>query len=181
MSRFFIGTALLLSFASPARAQARQLDEAKPFAELNASAESIRDSLVALARAQVGTKYVRGGSNPERGFDCSGFVKYVMNALNVALPRSARQQAREGVAVNRDTTHLRPGDLLTFGKTQKSSVTHIGIYIGDGKYVHASSVAGQVIESKLDRKPTALVRAWQGARRILQIGQAPDKKVAKVD
>ena len=176
-----MGFALLVACSAPVAAQgsARELDAPKPFAEFNASAESLRDSLVALARAQVGTKYLSGGQSPDRGFDCSGLVKYLMEALHVRVPRSARQQAVSGVAVKRDTTRLRPGDLLTFGKTTRSNVSHIGIYIGDGKFVHASSVAGEVVVSNIDRKPTSLVRAWKGVRRVLEVSQVADKKSGK--
>ncbi len=134
---------------------------------------NVRDSLVSIARAQVGTKYVRGGNSPEGGFDCSGLVRYVMASLKVSLPRTARQQATSGLAVVRDTTRLRPGDLLTFGKGKRGQVSHIGIYIGGGKYVHASSVAGRVIVSDIGRKASPLVRAWRGVRRVVA-GSAAD-------
>ena len=157
----------MVAGATSVAAQAEgPLDGPKPFGALSASVHSIRDSLVTLARAQVGTKYVTGGQSPASGFDCSGLVRYVMAALEVKLPRTARQQATSGLAVARDTKRLRPGDLLTFGKGKKG-VSHIGIYVGDGKYVHASSVAGQVIESDIDRPRSSLVRKWAGARRLL--------------
>lgn len=124
-----------------------------------------RDSLVALARAQVGSRYRYGGRGPEQGFDCSGLIQYVMSAFNLRLPRTAALQAVIGQPVAQDTTRLRPGDLLTFGKGER--VTHIGIYVGNGRYVHASSVAGRVIESKLDRPQSHLVRAWYGVRRVI--------------
>lgn len=127
---------------------------------------SLRDSLVAIARAQVGTRYIRGGTSPESGFDCSGLVRYVMSALHVSLPRTAAQQARSGLAVARDTAGLRPGDLLTFGRG-KRGVSHIGIYIGGGRYVHASSGSGRVIESTIDRPQSPLIRAWKGVRRVV--------------
>jgi cell wall-associated NlpC family hydrolase len=139
----------------------------KPFAAWSASVHSLRDSLVSVARAQVGTKYVRGGQDPQNGFDCSGLVRYVMAALSVKLPRTAAQQANTGLAVVRDTTRLRPGDLLTFGKGKRGGVSHIGIYVGSGRYVHASSVAGQVIESDLSRTGSPLIRAWRGVRRVV--------------
>ena len=60
-----------------------------------------------------------------------------------------------------------PGDLLTFGKGKKGAVSHIGIYVGDGRYVHASSVAGKVIESPLDRPFSPLIKVWRGVRRVL--------------
>jgi cell wall-associated NlpC family hydrolase len=141
--------------------------EAKPFAALSSSAESLRDSIVQMARAQIGRRYRTGGETPERGFDCSGLVEYVMSALHMQLPRTAKQQAAEGLAVTKDTSRLLPGDLLTFGKTKKGSISHIGIYVGDGRYVHASSVAGKVIESAIDRPYSPLIKLWRGARRIV--------------
>ena len=95
-----------------------------------------------------------------------------MSALDVRLPRTARQQATSGLAVVRDRRSLRPGDLLTFGKG-KHGVSHIGIYVGGGRYVHASTSAGRVIESDLDRSSSSLVRAWRGVRRVVS-GVAPD-------
>ena len=83
------------------------------------------------------------------------------------MPRTAKQQAKEGLAVTKDTSRLLPGDLLTFGKTKKSTISHIGIYVGDGRYIHASSVAGKVIESAIDRPYSPLIKGWRGARRIV--------------
>lgn len=165
--------ALLVLVVSSAGAQAKKpaLDSHKPFAAWSESVHSVRDSIVQIARAQVGTKYVSGGQSPERGFDCSGLVKYVMAALNVTLPRTARQQAAAGLAVVRDTTQLRPGDLLTFGKS-KRGVSHVGIYVGNGRYVHASSGSGRVIESDIGQSTSSLVRAWRGVRRIVLGGAA---------
>lgn len=139
----------------------------KPFAAFSNSAQSIRDSVVQMAKAQLGRRYRTGGETPEKGFDCSGLVSYVMQALNLQLPRTAKQQAKEGLAVTKDTSRLLPGDLLTFGKTKKSNISHIGIYVGDGRYIHASSVAGKVIESAIDRPYSPLIKAWRGARRIV--------------
>jgi cell wall-associated NlpC family hydrolase len=177
MLRSLAGCAFVLACAVPsagAQTHTEALDAAKPFAAMSNSVHSFRDSLVALARAQIGTKYIRGGQSPEGGFDCSGLVRYVMAALEVRLPRTAHQQAKSGFAVVRDTTRLRPGDLLTFGKG-KRGVSHIGIYIGGGKYVHASSGAGRVIESDLGRSSSPLVRAWRGVRRVVA-GQADSSR-----
>jgi cell wall-associated NlpC family hydrolase len=136
-----------------------------PFAAFSMSAQGLRDSLVALARAQVGRRYRLGGTTPDRGFDCSGLVKYVMNAFGTEVPRTAREQARRGEAVERDTSRLRPGDLLTFGSGKR--IEHIGIYVGDGRFVHASSVAGRVIESPVNRPPARRIKPWRGVRRVL--------------
>ena len=137
----------------------------RPFAALSNTAMSMRDSVVFLARAQIGTRYKFGGTTPTRGFDCSGFVRYVLAALQVGLPRTAAQQASVGTDLPKDTTQLRPGDLLTFGRGKR--VTHIGIYVGEGRYVHASPTAGRVIETSLSRTASPLVKIWRGGRRLL--------------
>ena len=138
----------------------------KPLSAFSISALSLRDSIVALVRAQLGRKYRRGGESPDHGFDCSGLVRYVMSALKIDLPRTAKDQARFGLGLPRDSTRLLPGDLLTFGFDGKR-VSHIGIYVGDGRFVHASSAAGRVIESALDRPIVRRVKPWRGARRVL--------------
>jgi cell wall-associated NlpC family hydrolase len=122
---------------------------------------------------------VLGGTSPNAGFDCSGLVKYVMAALRVDLPRTAAQQARVGLEVSRDMSRLRPGDLLTFGKG-KAGVSHIGIYVGQGRYVHASSVAGRVIESDVNRTGSPLIKAWRGVRRVVA-GTDSDSSSTKGD
>lgn len=143
------------------------LDAAKPFAAFSRSAMSLRDSLVALARAQVGTKYVHGGETPARGFDCSGLVRYIVAALHIVVPRTAARQAFAGVEVPKDTALMLPGDLVTFGRGSKGAVSHIGIYVGNGRIVHASTKAGEVIETDLLKPKVAGVKRWRGARRVL--------------
>ncbi len=154
--------------------------KAGPFARFieSADADVMRDSIVALARAQIGKRYVRGGASPERGFDCSGLVKYVLGLLDISAPRTARLQARIGEAVERDTSELEPGDLLTFGRS-KEGASHVAIYVGDGRYVHASVTAGRVIETTFDRRNSSLVRVWRGVRRIFE--PAPADSVKKGD
>jgi cell wall-associated NlpC family hydrolase len=124
-----------------------------------------REAIVALAREQLGKRYRLGGSSPAGGFDCSGLVKFIAASLGLDVPRTAQQQARVGLEVVRDPGFLRPGDLLTFGV--RDQVTHVGIYIGDGRFIHASSVAGRVVESRVDRPLAGAVRPWTGIRRVI--------------
>src|SRR5690348_15775946 len=84
--------------------------------------------------------------------------------LHIAIPRTARLQARAGEAVAKDTAQLLPGDLVTFGRG--SRITHIGIYVGNGRFIHASTKAGRVIETALIRPPARGIKPWQGVRRI---------------
>jgi cell wall-associated NlpC family hydrolase len=168
--RLAIVLCTVVSIGAPAIARAQAVDSTpKPFEAYSNSAHTLRDSVVAMAKAQIGTKYKHGGTTPGKGFDCSGLIQYVMSALKVDVPRTAKQQARVGLAVNRDTSRLLPGDLLTFSKGKKGVVSHIGIYIGDGKFIHASSVAGRVIESPIDRPASPLIKIWRGTRRMLSL------------
>jgi len=159
---------LLCMPVAASQAQAEKTPE-KPFEAFSNSVRTLRDSVVQVARAQIGRRYRTGGVSPEKGFDCSGLVQYVLAGLQVQVPRTARQQASVGLPLTRDTSRLLPGDLLTFSKGKKGRVSHVGIYVGDGRYVHASSVAGKVIESSIDRPFSPLIKAWHGARRILSL------------
>lgn len=166
LTRTFAGVALLAFAATSAEAQDVLPVRAKPFTGLSSSAQAVRDSLVAMARAQIGKPYRFGGRSPDRGFDCSGLVQYLMASLQREVPRTAAQQAAVGLEVERDTSRLRPGDLLTFGSGRRTS--HVGIYIGNGRYVHASSVAGRVVESPITRRAER-VKPWRGARRVIAV------------
>jgi cell wall-associated NlpC family hydrolase len=181
--RPILGCALVAAFAMPSAAQMPSVKlstaaQRRPFALWSESAQKLRDSLVTVARAQIGTRYVFGGTTP-KGFDCSGLVRYVMAALKVELPRTAAQQARIGDEVSTDPSSLRPGDLLTFGRRGRGGVSHIGIYVGQGRYIHASSVAGRVIESDLNRTGSPLIKAWRGVRRIVA-GAEPDSATTAI-
>ncbi|MGB9780600.1 C40 family peptidase [Caldanaerobacter sp.] len=108
---------------------------------------SLVDKLIDYAKSFLGTRYVYGGSSP-RGFDCSGFVSYVFSNFGFSLPRTADEQANVGDLVSRDV--LEKGDLVFFKTLGSSIINHVGIYIGDGQFIHASSGAGKVIISPLN-------------------------------
>jgi cell wall-associated NlpC family hydrolase len=96
----------------------------------------------------IGTGYRFGGKNPEAGFDCSGMVSYIFNrAAGLKLTGSAADIARLGRRIDRN--NLRPGDLVFFN-TLNRPFSHVGIYIGDGRFVHAPSSNGKVHISRLD-------------------------------
>ena len=141
----------------------------KPFESMSVSAQALRDSIVQMAKAQVGKRYLTGGESPDNGFDCSGLIQYVLAGLNLQVPRTAKQQAKVGLAIKRDTSRLLPGDILTFAKGKKAKISHVGIYVGDGRYIHASSVAGKIIESPINRPSSPLIKIWRGARRVLSL------------
>jgi len=117
-----------------------------------ASAASAGDGrvqgLLQRALALLGTPYRWGGTSPDRGFDCSGLVGYVFRtALGIDLPRVSREQAKTGELVA-DRAALAAGDLVFFGR--KGRVDHVGIYVGEGKFVHAPSRGKDVTVSSMD-------------------------------
>ena len=128
---------------------------------LSDSADVLRDSIVSVARQQIGTPYIWGAETPGQAFDCSGLVKYVMSWLSVKLPRTANEQAYTGIRVGRNLDRMKPGDLLTFGTRRR--ITHIAIYAGNGKYVHASRPGVGVVESLLDTS----AKRFRGAVRLV--------------
>jgi cell wall-associated NlpC family hydrolase len=170
--------ALPLPFGTMLALPASRLDapgllRESPLAALSPSADTMRDSLVALARAQIGTRYRYGGESPERGFDCSGLIRYISSLLDLRLPRTAAQQAGAGVRVARDTSALLPGDLVTFGTGR---ITHVGIYVGGNRFIHASTTAGRVIESPLVRPPAPRLQPWRGVRRLFAADSASTER-----
>ncbi|MDR0838945.1 MAG: C40 family peptidase [Oscillospiraceae bacterium] len=124
---------------------------------------STGNALVDFALGYVGYNYVYGGSSPKTGFDCSGFSSYVFKNFGVTLTRnSAGQYKNDGVSVSK--SELAPGDLLFFSSNGGASVTHVGIYMGDNEFVHASGSKVGVIVSRTDS--TYYINHWVGAKRI---------------
>lgn len=100
------------------------------------------------ALALLGTPYRWGGTSPDSGFDCSGLVGYVFrNALGIELPRVSREMAKSGQLIA-DRSALAAGDLVFFGK--HGEVDHVGIYVGDGRFVHAPRTGRDVTVSSLE-------------------------------
>ena len=112
----------------------------------------------------VGMRYTWGGSSPATGFDCSGLVTYVMRQFNINLTRTASGQYKDnGTHIHK--SDLVPGDLVFFSSNGRT-VTHVGIYIGEGKFVHASGIHVGVIISSLDC--AYYTRGWWGAKRVVE-------------
>ena len=119
--------------------------------------------LVVGAMGFLGVPYRRGGSTVETGFDCSGFVKSMYEqTIGLVLPRSAAQQAAATQTIER--TELRPGDLVFFNTLQRTG-SHVGIYIGLGRFVHAPNARGVVRIESLDQIYWA--SRFDGARRLI--------------
>ncbi len=116
------------------------------------------------AKQFKGGKYVWGGTRPS-GFDCSGYVQYIYNKHGIKLPRTALGQSKAGKTI--DKSNLRAGDLLFFltDKNRGISVTHVGIYLGNGEFIHAASRDRGIIVSPLHQGSYA--DCFVGAKRIL--------------
>jgi len=112
----------------------------------SASASAAR--VLNTADQYVGVRYVWGGSTP-KGFDCSGFTKYVFAKNGVTIPRTSREQVRAGDAVPLDFDAMRPGDILLFAEPGEA-ISHVAIYVGSGRIIHASSAMGGVNYLDLD-------------------------------
>jgi cell wall-associated NlpC family hydrolase len=121
------------------------------------------DDLFLYAASLVGTPYQMGGSSPETGLDCSGFVHHVfMETFHADLPRTAADMSQAGQPV--DLPGLQPGDLVFFN-TLKRPASHVGIYLGENRFIHASSSAvGSVTISNLQDEYWS--SHYDGARRI---------------
>ncbi|WP_425492503.1 C40 family peptidase [Lysobacter changpingensis] len=121
---------------------------ADPVAHLPAEEQSKIKTVLQRAMALLGTPYRWGGSDPNKGFDCSGLVGYVFrNALGIELPRVSREMAKTGELVS-DRAKLSAGDLVFFGR--RGRVDHVGIYVGEGRFVHAPSRGKDVQVSSLE-------------------------------
>lgn len=118
-------------------------------------------AIVAKTKQYLGVPYVWGGASPS-GFDCSGLVYYVLNAVGISVPRSLAQQQSMGVAVAK--SDLQPGDIVYFQNTYANGISHVGIYVGDGKFIHAPH-SGSVV-SYADLNSTYYINHYYGARRF---------------
>lgn len=117
---------------------------ALPIFTVHKAEASIQEDVINIAEDQLGVPYRYGGTTPS-GFDCSGFVRYVFSKVNVNLPRTSGEQYKVGKTVSKND--LKPGDLVFFANTYKSGISHAGIYVGNNKFISATSSQGIAIAS----------------------------------
>lgn len=116
-----------------------------PSAEaLHGTSSSDRSRIVTETHKYLGIPYLWGGNTPA-GFDCSGFVQYVLMQCGITVPRTTEQQVQLGRYISK--TDLRPGDLVFLQNTYRAGVSHVGIYIGNNQMIHASSSKGVTISN----------------------------------
>jgi len=131
-------------------------------------ASRLRQALVALAMQLRDVRYVRGGHSPSTGFDCSGFVRYVFaHAIGLRLPANSARQFLAGARVKRGD--MQPGDLVFFHTRGKKRISHVGIYLDNGRFIHSPSAGKSVEVSSLDEAYWA--KRFAGARRPEGIAQ----------
>jgi hypothetical protein len=142
----------------------------EPAEPLDARGHALAEQIVDSAIGAMGEPYRWGGTSTDEGFDCSGLIWYAYRNHGVRVPRVSRDQARTGRRVHRDITELEPGDILLFAE-RGSTVSHVGLYLGDARYIH-STTSGGVRVSSLSPYDDAFddwwFRRWVGARRVLR-------------
>ncbi|MET3139655.1 cell wall-associated NlpC family hydrolase [Undibacterium sp. GrIS 1.2] len=157
-----LASILQFSFCSPS------FSADNPFPESSTAYTKLQElrerasSLTIKAMDMLGIRYKRGGNTPENGLDCSGFVRLVFkDALGTDLPRTSNEISKVGEKI--DQKDLQPGDLV-FYNTLRRGFSHVGIYLGDNKFIHSPSAGGQVRVESMD------IAYWKkrfnGARRI---------------
>ncbi|CAH2806598.1 MAG: Cell wall-associated hydrolases (invasion-associated proteins) [uncultured Caballeronia sp.] len=126
--------------------------------------------VVVGALNMIGVRYRWGGNTPDSGLDCSGFVRYVFqDTLGMTLPRRAEEMSRVGEKVR--VSELKPGDLVFFN-TMRRSFSHVGIYIGDNKFVHSPSMGSTIRVDDMDN--SYWEKRYTGARRVEATFQIDD-------
>ena len=138
---------------------------AVPAASQSASASTKASQIIAYAKQYIGTPYVYGGTSLTSGVDCSGFTYSIFKNNGITINRSSRDQYSNGTAVN-SKAELLPGDLVFFNTGGNSSISHVGMYIGNGQYIHSTDGGNRgVCISNLNEGYSA--NNYVGARRIL--------------
>ncbi|MCX7921921.1 MAG: SH3 domain-containing protein [Clostridia bacterium] len=136
----------------------KDVDESKPSAD--------ESQIVSYAKKFLGVKYVYGGSSP-KGFDCSGFVLYVYDKFGINLNRVAADQAKQGTRIKK--AELKPGDLVFFDTNGGHNyINHVGMYIGNGKFIHASSGRSTHRVTISDLTDGFYANAYMTARRFVK-------------
>ena len=140
--------------------------------------DQVRDkasNLVLSAMNFLGVRYKFGGTSAENGFDCSGFTRHIFeNSIGLVLPRRADEQARSSSLLSVKKEELKPGDLVFFN-TMRATFSHVGIYVGDGKFVHAPRTGAAIRVD--DMREAYWSKRFTGARRADAAAKAAAAKV----
>lgn len=129
------------------------------YAKTNANQQTV----IQTAKKMLGVKYRYGGTSPSRGFDCSGLVQYSHKSAGINLPRTTGQQFATARRISRK--YLKAGDLVFFKTSPSRAVSHVGIYLGNYKFIHAPSSGKRVKISSMKEKYWR--KRYSGAGRVL--------------
>jgi hypothetical protein len=164
----FLSTPFLMALALMLATQVARADEPTPVPAADASTGRI-GALIDKGFGYLGVRYRFGGNGPAAGgFDCSGLVRKVFSdALGLNLPRTASEMAQLGDKVG--TQDLKPGDLVFFN-TMRRAFSHVGIYLGDNKFLHSPARGSAVRIEAMDQ--TYWVKRFSGGRRLISEAQA---------
>lgn len=173
MRLLLLSASLLLAFAAHAAPQPDRTDDRADapvvekglmgqFHQVRQTVTDRTSDLVVTAIGFLGVPYRRGGNTAETGFDCSGFVRAMYNqTVGHLLPRRAEEQAAATQKIDR--SELKPGDLVFF-KTMRRAFSHVGIYVGEGKFIHSPKPGAEVRVE--DMSGSYWQRRFSGARRV---------------
>ncbi|MEO6279265.1 C40 family peptidase [Roseateles sp.] len=140
-----------------------QVGEVSGSSRLLASVRDTASDLVLSAMNFLGVRYTRGGNSVENGFDCSGFTRHIFEmSVGLVLPRRADEQAKDNSLMSIRRDELKPGDLVFFN-TMKRTFSHVGIYVGEGKFIHAPR-AGSAVRVE-DMRDSYWAKRFTGGRR----------------
>ncbi|ATG92683.1 C40 family peptidase [Paracidovorax citrulli] len=136
--------------------------------DVRASVQDRTGELISTAMGFLGVPYRRGGNTADSGFDCSGFIRAIYGqTIGLALPRRANEQAAATETI--DKKDLQPGDLVFFN-TMRRAYSHVGLYLGDGKFIHSPRSGAEVRVE--DMSASYWQRRFNGARRVLSEDQS---------
>jgi len=167
MHRNLLAAVVLLASLQAGPVSAQSSTEYEPLQKSFASTVSSAvvdktETLINNAMQLIGVRYRWGGNTPQSGLDCSGFVRYVFNdTFGFLLPRKSAQMSKVGLEIGKE--ELRPGDLVFFN-TMRHAFSHVGIYVGDNKFIHAPS-RGKSIRVD-DMTKVYWEKRYNGARRV---------------
>nr|WP_232310039.1 C40 family peptidase [Roseateles depolymerans] len=157
-----------------AQAQAQTQAENAALAGNPSLLNEVRDrasNLVLSAMNFLGVPYRRGGNSVSNGFDCSGFTRHIFEmSVGLVLPRRADEQAKMSALISIKKEDLKPGDLVFFN-TMRATFSHVGIYVGEGKFIHSPRAGGAVRVE--DMREAYWAKRFTGARRA-DLNQAPN-------
>ena len=143
---------------------------ATPAADLPVATGDVLGEIVRTALAVMGEPYRWGGTSTDEGFDCSGLIWFAYTSHGVSLPRVSRDQAQAGRAISKRIEALELGDILTFSN-RPGVITHVGLYIGEGRFIHATTSGGVrigALDTPRDGNDRWYLTRWVGARRVLE-------------